>query len=107
MFYKDGVYHLYFQYNPYGSMWGNMHWGHSTSKNLISWEEQSVALYRDASGDIFSGSAVRDVNNTAGFGESSVVAIYTLNGGGLQQQCLAYSSDGYDFTKYSANPVFI
>lgn len=105
LIYVNGTYHMFYQYNPYGYGWGNISWGHATSKNLITWEEQSVALYRDASGDIFSGSAVCDVNNTAGFGEGSIVAVYTLNGNNLQRQCLAYSSDGYNFTKYSGNPV--
>lgn len=105
LIYVDGTYHMFYQYNPYGNAWGNISWGHATSKNLITWEEQAVALYKDASGDIFSGSAVCDVNNTAGFGEGSLVAIYTLNGGGQQQQCLAYSRDGYNLTKYSGNPV--
>ena len=68
MVYVDGVYHLFYQYNPQGNSWGNMSWGHATSTDLIHWTEQTVALTRDELGDIFSGSAVIDHNNTAGFG---------------------------------------
>lgn len=107
MVYKDGVYHLFYQYNPYGSMWGNMHWGHTVSRDLVNWEQQPVALERDTMGHIFSGSSVVDKNNTAGFGEGAIVAFYTSasdkNG---QIQCLAYSTDnGRSFTKYQNNPI--
>ncbi len=107
MVYKDGVYHLFYQYNPYGSMWGNMHWGHTVSRDLVNWEQQPVALERDTMGHIFSGSSVVDKNNTAGFGEGAIVAFYTSasdkNG---QIQCLAYSTDnGKSFTKYQNNPI--
>ena len=105
--YKDGEYHLYYQYNPYGSTWGNMHWGHSVSRDLMHWEPQPPALERDTLGHIFSGSAVVDRNNDAGFGEDAVIAFYTSasdrNG---QIQCMAYSSDnGRTFTKYDGNPI--
>ena len=107
--YKDGEYHLYYQHNPYGSMWGNMHWGHSVSRDLVHWEAQPVALDRDTLGQIFSGSAVVDSLNTAGFGAGAIVAFYTSasdkNG---QIQCLAYSNDnGRTFTKYEQNPVLV
>ena len=105
MFYKDGVWHLYYQFNPYGSMWGNMHWAHSTSTDLVNWEHQPVAIAPDQWGTIFSGSAVVDVNNTSGFGENAVVAMYT-SAGITQKQSIAYSLDGgLTFTKYDGNPV--
>lgn len=105
MFYKDGVWHLYFQYNPYGSQWENMTWGHSTSTDLIHWTFQSAPIEADAWGTIFSGSAVVDHNNTAGFGKGAVVAMYT-SAGENQTQSIAYSNDnGQTFTKYDGNPV--
>lgn len=105
MVYKDGEYHLYYQYNPYGSMWGNMHWGHAISKDLISWEHLPVAIAPDGLGAIFSGSCVVDKNNTAGFGKDAIVAFYT-SAAGSQTQSMAYSLDnGRTFTKYAGNPV--
>ena len=105
MFYKDGVWHLYFQYNPYGSQWENMTWGHSTSTDLIHWTFQGDPIEADAWGTIFSGSAVVDHNNTAGFGKGAVVAMYT-SAGENQTQSIAYSNDnGQTFTKYDGNPV--
>ena len=105
MFYKDGVWHLYFQYNPYGSQWENMTWGHSTSTDLIHWTFQGAPIEADAWGTIFSGSAVVDHNNTAGFGKGAVVAMYT-SAGENQTQSIAYSNDnGQTFTKYAGNPV--
>lgn len=107
--YKDGEYHLYYQYNPYGSVWGNMHWGHSVSKDLMHWEHRAPAIARDTLGHIFSGSSVVDVNNTAGYGAGTIVAFYTSasdkNG---QIQCMAYSKDnGNTYVKYEKNPVLI
>lgn len=105
MFYKDGVWHLYFQHNPYGSQWENMTWGHSTSTDLVNWKFEGDAILPDALGTIFSGSSVVDKNNTAGFGEGAVVALYT-SAGENQTQSMAYSTDnGKTFTKYEGNPV--
>lgn len=105
MFYKDGVWHLYFQYNPYGSQWENMTWGHSTSTDLIHWTFQGAPIEADAWGTVFSGSAVVDHNNTSGFGKGAVVAMYT-SAGENQTQSIAYSNDnGQTFTKYAGNPV--
>lgn len=105
--YKDGEYHLFFQYNPYGSVWGNMHWGHSVSRDLVHWEHLPAALARDTMGHIFSGSSVVDADNTAGYGAGSIVSFYTSasdkNG---QIQCMAYSNDnGRSYTKYEKNPI--
>ena len=112
MFYKDGVYHLYFQYNPYGSTWGNMTWGHSTSEDLTHWTFQGEAIVPDAWGTIFSGSCVVDNDNTAGFGAGAVIAFYTsaksTPWGDSQSQSMAYSLDnGKTFVKYDHNPVLI
>lgn len=93
----DGVWHLYYQWNPYGSQWENMHWGHSTSKDLIHWDAQPMALEPDWLGSIFSGSCVTRGNE--------VVAMYT-SAGKHQTQSIAVSKDGgRTFEKYSGNPV--
>lgn len=105
MVYLDGEYHLFYQYNPLATVWGNMSWGHAVSKDLLRWEQLPAKLYPDELGDIFSGCAVIDKNNTAGFGENGLVAIYTSSGQ-RQTQSIAYSTDrGRTFTKYSENPV--
>ena len=105
--YKDGEYHLYFQYNPYGSKWGNMHWGHSVSKNLVHWEHLNPAIARDTLGHIFSGSTVIDKNNSAGYGKDAMIAFYTSASDEHGQiQCMAYSNDnGRTYTKYEKNPI--
>lgn len=105
MVYINGVWHLFYQYNPLGADWGNMSWGHATSSDLLHWTEQPVALTRNELGDIFSGSCVIDKDNTAGFGNNAMIAIYTANGE-HQQQALAYSTDnGASFTNFAGNPV--
>lgn len=120
MVYLDGEYHLFYQYNPFGSKWGHMSWGHAVSKDLKSWETLPVALpeFDNADGSqtmIFSGCVVIDSMNTSGFFEKGfkkgMVAIFTShidkNGKGLaQHQSLAYSSDkGRTWKRYEKNPV--
>lgn len=109
MFYDEGVYHLYYQYNPFGDKWGHMSWGHATSEDLVHWKHHPVALPEEDGIMIFSGSAVVDRNNTSGLGDEDnypIVAIYTGHTGEIQQQSIAYSLDGgYEWTKYEGNPV--
>ncbi|TDL31218.1 DUF1080 domain-containing protein [Jeotgalibacillus sp. S-D1] len=106
MVYYEGEYHLFYQYHPYGTTWGPMHWGHAISEDLVNWEHMPIALYPDELGQIFSGSAVIDWNNTAGFGKEAMVAIFTHSGSIGQVQSLAYSLDkGRTWEKYTGNPV--
>lgn len=117
MVYHNGTYHLFYQYYPDAKIWGPMHWGHATSKDMLHWQEQPIALYPDSLGYIFSGSAIADVNNTSGFGKGGkvpLVAIFTHHNPVLEKQktgrheyqSLAYSLDeGKTWTKYSGNPV--
>ena len=115
LIFHEGVYHLYYQNNPRGNVWGNMSWGHATSTDLLTWTEHAVAIACDESEDVFSGSIVHDRHNTSGFGTESIaplVAIYTSafkpdsTHEGVQAQSLAYSLDGgYSWTKYNGNPV--
>ena len=105
MFYFNNEWHLYYQYNPYGSLWENMTWGHSVSKDLIHWEALPNAIEPDAIGTIFSGSCVVDTRNSAGYGKDAIIAYYT-SAGEAQTQSMAYSTDGgRTFTKYEKNPV--
>ena len=105
MFYKDGVWHLYYQYNPYGSKWQNMTWGHSSSSDLIHWNHEPIAIRPDGLGSIFSGSCAIDKEGTAGFGKDAVIAMFT-SAGTSQMQSLAHSSDnGESFIVYPGNPV--
>ncbi|WP_429665660.1 GH32 C-terminal domain-containing protein [Bacillus gobiensis] len=106
MVFFEGEYHLFYQYYPYGTTWGPMHWGHAVSKDLVNWEHLPMALLPDENGWIFSGSAVIDKNNTAGFGQNAMVAIFTHADGPKQVQSIAYSLDkGRTWTKYQGNPV--
>ena len=106
VFYK-GDYHLFFQHNPYAVKWGNMHWGHAVSKDLVHWQELPTALYPPKLGDHpYSGSAVVDRDNTAGFKkgpEDPIVIVFPSTGRGI---CLSYSTDGgRTFMEYTGNPL--
>lgn len=105
MFYKDGRWHLYYQYNPYGSKWQNMTWGHSVSDDLVNWEHLPEAIRPNGLGSVFSGSCAVDHDNTAGFGNDAVIALYT-SAGTSQMQSLASSTDGgLTFNISPSNPV--
>ena len=109
--YQNGKYHLSYQFNPYAAVWGNMHWGHATSTDLVHWTTERPTIERDPMGHIFSGSAVVDANNTAGYGKDAIVSFYTSHhwtqtGQQVQWQCAAYSTDGGNtYTKIAENPV--
>ncbi|AOJ60276.1 levanase [Burkholderia thailandensis] len=114
--YDDGVYHLFYQYNPHGNFWGDMSWGHATSRDLVHWDEQPVAMTANAREEIFSGSIVADARNTSGLGSANappLVALYTSvykagsgHAPGTQAQSLAYSLDhGKTWRPYARNPV--
>lgn len=102
----DGIHHLYYQHNPDAPVWGNIHWGHATSSDLVTWDEQPIALRPDRLGEIFSGSIVVDEDDTAGFGRGAIVAVFTHDADGAQSQSLAYSRDGgTTFRMFDHNPV--
>ena len=102
LFYKDGEWHLYYQWNPYGSKWQNMTWGHSTSSDLITWTHHPAAIEPNGLGTVFSGNAAIDKDGSAGFGKDAVVALYT-SAGVSQIQSMAVSKDnGYTFDIYCA-----
>lgn len=109
----EGKYHLFFQHNPVGVNWGNMHWGHAASRDLLRWREEDVALYPDELGMMYSGSAFIDSANASGLGKDAILLYYTAAGGmtrlskgGRYTQCLAFSTDGAGtFRKYDGNPL--
>lgn len=109
LLHHDGTYHLFFQTNPFGTTWGNISWGHATSTDLVSWVEKDLAIPLTEDEMAFSGSAVVDARNTAGFageGETALVAIYTSAKDGSQSQSLAFSLDqGETWTRFAGNPV--
>jgi fructan beta-fructosidase len=116
--YYRGLYHLFYQYNPDGTVWGPMHWGHAVSGDLVHWQDRPIALSPDTHGAIFSGSVVVDWHNTSGFSHDRnppLVAIFTYHdeaakhaGKPPQSQGLAYSLDGGEsWTKYAGNPVLV
>ncbi len=105
--YQDGEYHLFYQHNPYGREWGNMHWGHAVSPDLVRWRELPIALYPRRFGDwAFSGSAVVDRADTGGFGaggKAAMVLAFTSTGRG---ECIASSLDGgRTWSEFAGNPV--
>ncbi|MEM7602163.1 MAG: glycoside hydrolase family 32 protein, partial [Verrucomicrobiota bacterium] len=104
MLYHNGKYHLYFQHNPFGIQWGNMHWAHVTSEDLVHWEHQPIALYQKTTADMmFSGGGFVDFNNSAGLGKDTLFVAFTSTGRG---ECLAYSHDGgITFAELPENPV--
>jgi fructan beta-fructosidase len=107
MVYLAGEWHLFYQHNPYGWDWGNMHWGHAVSKDLVRWQELPIALYPKKYGDwAFSGSAVVDHQNSSGFGvgkEPPLVAAFTSTGRG---ECIVFSTDrGRTWKEFDGNPV--
>ncbi|MCR5272303.1 MAG: glycoside hydrolase family 32 protein [Lachnospiraceae bacterium] len=108
--YVDGEYHLFYQYYPNDIVWGPMHWGHATSRDLMNWQEREIALAPDENGFIFSGSAVIDTDNLSGFGtkeKPAMILMYTNHdpNGNVERQSIAYSTDYVHFTKYEGNPV--
>lgn len=106
--YVDGFYHLFYQYHPFSTVWGPMHWGHAISRDLIHWTHLPIALEPDELGFIFSGSAVFDKDNTSGFGDGErrpIVAIFTHHNELRECQSIAWSLDYMNFTKHSQNPV--
>jgi len=101
LFFRDGTYHMYYQHNPYDTKWGNMHWGHAVSNDLIHWKQQKTVLFPDEYGTVFSGSALPDKDNSTGHGWNTILYYYTAAGGTNQwsrsrkfTQRLAFSTDG-------------
>ncbi|QDT17946.1 glycoside hydrolase family 32 protein [Alienimonas californiensis] len=101
--YHDGLWHVFYQYNPFGIEWGNMHWGHYTSPDLTAWTERPIALFQNGPDDaMFSGGGFVDAKNSAGLGAGRLFVAFTSTGRG---ECLAHSADGLTFTELPENPV--
>lgn len=110
LLYYKGEYHMFYQHNPFGNVWGHMTWGHATSKDLIHWKHLPIAIPEEKDTMIFSGTCVADIHNTSGLGRNGqipLVAIYTGHIENVNQsQHLAYSlDDGITWTKYNRNPI--
>ncbi|MCM1138069.1 MAG: GH32 C-terminal domain-containing protein [Duncaniella sp.] len=105
MFYKDGKWHLYYQYNPYGSKWQNMTWAHSVSSDLVNWEHLPIAIRPNGLGSVFSGSCAIDTENSAGYGKDAVIAMYTSAGISQMQSLAASNDEGTTFEIFNGNPV--
>lgn len=116
LFYYKDKWHMFYQHNPVGAVWGNMHWRHSVSEDLVHWEDKGIALCPDDMGTMFSGSAIVDYENASGLGTEenpAILLFYTAAGntnepskGKYFTQCIAYSTDGGEtFVKYANNPV--
>ena len=107
--FHNGLYHLYYQHNPFEREWENMTWGHATSPDLLHWTEHDDVLFPDHLGTMYSGSAVFDAQNTSGFGTKNnppLVYAYTADRAEREVQCIAYSLDGgMTLQKYEGNPV--
>lgn len=107
-FFLDGLWHFYYLYNADYPAGNGTEWYHATSTDLVHWKDEGVAIekYKNGLGDIWTGSAVVDTGNTAGFGKNAVISLVTQQVDGVQRQSLFYSTDGgYSFTSYEGNPV--
>ncbi|WP_408735662.1 glycoside hydrolase family 32 protein [Asaia bogorensis] len=115
-FWLDGTWHLFYQYNPDGMVWGHTSWGHATSHDLLHWHEEPVALAASPGRDMFSGSVVVDRDNRSGLGKNHIpplIALYTTvfsqdpaHPDGTQAQSLAYSLDrGATWERHERNPI--
>ena len=103
LIFANGVYHMYYQWNPYGTVWGNMHWGHAVSRDMVTWQHKPMVLDPDIYGTAYSGCAWQDNENAAGFGKGTLLFYYTASGGRNEwsqkagykhHQRLAVSEDG-------------
>ncbi len=108
LIYAGGRYHMFFQHNPAGTEWGNMHWGHAVSADLVHWDYDGDVLFPDELGTVYSGSAILDERNVSGLGKNGIppILLYYTAAGKPFTQCLAYSADnGETFEKYTGNPI--